>query len=121
MTDLSINPAYPDWMDETEAKIIDAIIDHALSLNIRIDVRDAYGDNDEEKEPTSDGALIRAEVAATGETLFAFYAPGEKNPFGWVTLIHGNGCEVICDYTCNEATNAVLKPANDLAEKLSEG
>lgn len=116
----AMNPNYPEWMDETEAKIIDAIIDHALSQGMTIDVRDAYGDNDEEITPLSDGALIRAEVAATGETLFDFRRAGETKAFGWVTLVHGNGYDVICDYSDNEATNSVLQPANDLAEKLSE-
>ena len=111
--------AYPDWLDDDEAKIIDVIIEDALAKGVEIDVRDAYGD-EEEIVRLSDADAIRAEVAATGETLFDFYRPGEEKPFGWVLLIHGNGCDVISDYTANEATEALLKRAEAVAGDLAE-
>lgn len=108
---------YPEWIDTTEAKIIDRIIASALAAGAEIDVRDAYGDSDEPIDPMTDPDLIRAEVGATGETLFDFHEPGAPRSFGWVLLIHGNGWDVMSDYTDNDRTKAILAPV----EKFCDG
>ena len=104
--------SYPEWINPTEAKIIDCLIDTILAAGHKIDVRDAYGDSDEPVEPMTDKALIQAEVAATGETLF------EIDSIGWVMLVHGNGVDVISDYTTN--VEGLMAPAEKLAEGLDQ-
>jgi hypothetical protein len=106
---------YPDWMNPIEARIIDIVIASALADGGQIDVRDAYGDGSDPANPMTDPEAIRAEVAATGETLFDFYTKDGKKPFGWVMFVHGNEWGVISDYTTDPGTEAVMKKANDFA------
>lgn len=111
-----ISMTYPDHIDATEARIIDKIIASALAAGVLIDVRDAYGDNDEPVEPMTDPDLIRAEVAATGETLFDFHDAKTGHCFGWVMLVHGNELDVISDMTTDVRTSLILQPAVDFCE-----
>jgi hypothetical protein len=113
--------AYPEWIDPDERQIIDAIITSVLGEGLSIAVNDG---EEFACAPTIDRDRITKEVAATDVTTFYFYRrPGWHKPAttcqGWVTLIHGNGCDVIHDHSDTEQVKIWLHPAVQLADLLS--
>jgi hypothetical protein len=108
--------AYPDYMNLVEAKIIDGVIDRALARGLVISVYDG------EEYPivrSTDKAAIQAETAATDETVYVLRNGTER--IGSVTFIHGNGPDVLSDYSWNdkvdgnEAIMAAICNTGDIA------
>jgi hypothetical protein len=88
--------AYPDYMNLVEANIINGVIDRALKQGLVISVYDG------EEFPivrSTDKAAIQAETAATDETVYILRNGTER--IGSVTFIHGNGPDVLSDYSWN--------------------
>lgn len=105
-------PSFPDHIREDEAKIIDALITAALNRGLTISVND--GEEWALREST-DRHAIQKEVAATDVTFFQLRnADGKK--VGWFDCIHGNGCDVIHDYTDNEVCKAIWKEVEPLTD-----
>ena len=106
--------SFPDHLSITEGRIISKILDTAL-VDPLAEIMVA-NECVVEVERTRDRAQIEAATAATGTTFFTFYRDGART--GWVYLVHGNEADVISDYTDNTATEALLAPANALAEEI---
>ena len=56
-------------------------------------------------------------IAATCETTLVIESL-DRHRVGWVWLIHGNGCDVVTDYT--QSVDALMSGANALAEQFSD-
>lgn len=105
-----------------ERQIIDAILDAALSRGLRVSVYDG-----EEWALTGSDSrpAIAANVGATGYTTLRFRDParvdqrGNPASVGSVFLVHGNGSDVIADYSDNAETAGLLAPALALADRLA--
>jgi hypothetical protein len=103
--------SYPEWLDPVEREIIDRVIDLALAADYSISVYDGeeYG-----VKYSKDKAAIIPEIAATDETTLRLRSDTQV---GYIYLIHGNGCDVLSDYsTC---LDELLVPAIELAEEYS--
>ena len=106
-----------------ERQIIDAILDAALGRGLLVSVHDG-----EEWALTGSDSrpAIAADVGATDCTTLRFHDParfdqhGKPASVGSVFLVHGNGSDVIADYSDNAETSGLLAPALDLAERLAE-
>jgi hypothetical protein len=112
---------YPEWLRAVEAQIIDAILDGIEGAGFAARVVD-----EEEGVMTAESRFdIEKDVAATDATTVMFWRPDAPGAFhedhreGWVLLVHGNGCDVIADYSGNAATRAVLAKAEAVAEAFS--
>jgi hypothetical protein len=105
--------AYPDHIDTTERRIISRILKDALAAGYTVSVFD--GEEWPVKSSTKLGE-ITAEIAATDETTLRFRKDGAS--IGSLLLVHGNGCDVICDYTATDAMEALMSGAEALARQL---
>lgn len=105
--------SYPDHIDPTELFIIDLIVTKALADGWMITV---YGDGELDLLRSTDYHLITSNIAACSETTLKFFRPGATSREGMVLLVHGNGCEVISDYTANPEIEALVACAEKLAE-----
>lgn len=106
MTKIKLRSSFPEWLDPTEAKIINRLITLILQSDpgYAIKVLD-YEEGDTLYPKTRDRASIQRETAATGGTIFEVwqdtrFRPGEVFTTKWVPiariyLIHGNGEDVI--------------------------
>ncbi len=106
-------------MREVERQIVEKLVSTALGLGYEIRVFDG------EEWPAIDGGnqeAIMGEVAATDETTLHFMerhgADGSWFVAGWVLLVHGNDCDVLSDWTDNEATTKLVNPALQVALDL---
>lgn len=100
--------SYPDHLNPIERQIIDKLIKAALADGFKISV---YGDGILDLAPSADYEAIINEVAACGETCLMLWPGGH-----WIQLVHGNGAEVISDYTVK--TEEFMEPICDFAEGL---
>jgi hypothetical protein len=90
---------FPNLHCASEAAIIDKVIEWALSSPER---QIALFDGEEESCPrTRDIDAIRKEVAITDHTSAIIYDMGHKH-LGSVLFIHGNGEDVLSDYSDNK-------------------
>ena len=101
---------YPTWLDPIERKIIDLLVKTALAEGFAIAV---YGEGELDLPFSKDYDAITSDIAATDMTELIL-EPGKH----WVQLVHGNGCDVISDYTTK--SEEVFAKATALAEELSE-
>jgi hypothetical protein len=105
----------------TERKIINRLIDDALAAGYAISVND--GEETTVKQ-SQDRAAIRGAMATTDTDILTFWDPkggptvGVSKRLGFVWLIYGNDCDVISDYSANEAMDTLLAGASALAESL---
>lgn len=96
-----------------------AIISDALAAGLVVSV---YDGEEWSLRSSSDKAAIGAVIGDTCETRLTFRNPamldGDGRPVrvGWVWLVHGNGCDVISDYSDNAPTKALLRRAEGVAE-----
>jgi len=98
--------------------IVRRIIKDALAQGYALNLSNG-GDGMELPAPTTKFKEIDAACYATDDEHLYFYKDGKR--VGWVWLIYANSSwEVITDYTANDATEAILKGANELAEKYSD-
>jgi hypothetical protein len=102
-----------------DGKIVRKLVDDALAAGLVVSVNDG-------EEWTVKKSRERAEIlgalATTGEDHLRFRREDGSN-VGTVSLIYDNGnegCDVISDHTANEATEALVKGASDLAAKLEK-
>lgn len=113
--DLVVRKLPCDISDELERAIAAQIVADALARGWSLSVRDSF---DNEGKITvacsTDPAEIMGALASTeGDTIIAHDVNGRV---GSVTLIYGNGCDVIHDSTDNPATAAWLAAAEIYAE-----
>lgn len=105
-----------------ERQIIDAILDAALGRGFVVSIYDG-----EEWALTGSDSrpAIAANVGATGYTTLRFRDPSNRDSLqragvvGSVYLVHGNGSDVIADYSDNADIAALLAPALALADRLA--
>jgi len=103
---------YPDHLRADEAKIITEIISRAIEKDYLIRVQ--YDGDEWATDWTQDVPKIEAEVAATAYTVLHF-ATKPVGPIatigkrvGIVLLVHGNGVEVVSDYTDKPEVEALV-------------
>lgn len=92
-------PQYPDWLTGIERDVIDDLIREALMQGARISV---YDGEEWALSRSTDYRRITSEIAATDETTICLRKPDETGALrriGTVFLVHGNGAEVVSDYT----------------------
>ncbi len=100
---------------KAECEIISRVITDALKADYHISV---YDGEEWVVKPTRDRAKIEAGCFATDYTAFRLRemeADGGTYR-GFVDFIHGNGLEVIHDYSDNPEMEAILKSAQDWAD-----
>lgn len=105
-----------------ERAIIGALLDDAFSRGYLVSVYDG----EEWALTASDSRpAVEANVGATDATTLRFRDParvdqhGKSASVGSVFLVHGNGSDVIADYSDNADTAALLAPALALADRLA--
>jgi len=102
---------------ELEMSIIRRLVKDALALGYTVSVCD--GEEWTVKRSTKPGEILAA-VRTTDEDYLAFRT-ADGTYVGKVFLVYGNEpYEVISDYSANEATEALLKGANTLADRIEE-
>lgn len=123
MQDLSGFPpaAYPDHYMKphlaVERGIVDALIREAIARGMLIRVYD--GEEWAHDVPTADYAEITREIAATDMTTLRLFWPVAARPAGDILLVHGNGEDVVSDYTANADTSGLVL-WTELKRMLSE-
>ena len=90
-------------------KLVNALLLEGFTISV-----DGGGEDFDLSRSTDVEAIMDATFAVDGATLFMHTLP--KTPIGWVSLVHGNGCEIISDWTTN--LDADVQPALDYAEGL---
>lgn len=97
---------------ETESKIIRKAAQAFISAGYSIRVHDGC---EFATGLTTKVSEIMAECFATDSTVFRVYGSDGKQA-GWVQFIHGNGIDVIHDYTCN--LDSIMQPVSEYSETL---
>lgn len=105
-----------------ERAIISAVLDAALSRGLRVSVCDG-----EEWQLTGSDSLpaISSCVGLTDATTLRFRDPsrfdarGKPAAVGSVFLVHGNGRDVMADWSDNSGMAALLAPALALADEMA--
>lgn len=103
--------SYPDYLNPIERQIIDVVVKGALAAGMTIAV---YGEGELDLKPSSDYEAITREIAATGITDLGL-SPGNH----WIQFVHGNGCDVLSDYTVKSEDLPFIAEASALAERLA--
>lgn len=104
------------YVSEIEQQIIRAALDGAY-LNFARDF-ELY-DGEETAVPKGPMSAVIAEIGETETSQVIFFADdGER--LGWALFIHGNGVDVLSDYSANDWTEKALTKANELAQRLAE-
>jgi hypothetical protein len=98
----------------TEAYAVAAIVWHAERHGLRLRVHD--GEEYAEQDGTEPVQAIAA-VGHTEETVIHLEKDGVRA--GWLRLIHGNGCDVLADYSTNGYGSVVGDPVSDAMTKLA--
>lgn len=112
----------PEWITYPERQIIEAVVTEALARNLRVSVFDGEAWS---LVQSGDFGRITAEIGATDTTTLRFWVPadrsetGKAQPVGSVFLVHGNGSDVLSDWSDNGTTEAVLARAKELAETFN--
>jgi len=105
---------FPTWMDADEARIANKLINAILRNGYRVRVHDG---EEIATHVTSNRATIKAATAATDMTIYQLYRDldaVQSERFGSITLIHGNGPDLISD--CSGVDAAAL----DLIEAICD-
>jgi len=104
-----------DTRQMIEKKIFSRVVKTALEKGYTLSLFDT---EDYPVKESSKYTEIMKEFYATDEEYLILHDKGKK--VGWIWFIYGNdGYDVISDYTANEITEDVIKPANELADKLA--
>lgn len=103
------------------ALIAARLVMDAIARGYTVSVMDDYfGDGEWTVKRSTDPRVILAAMATTdGDRLRFRDADGAS--LGIVALIYENDCDVISDYTANDAMNALTVGASELADRLSNG
>lgn len=110
----------PQHMSEIESQIVRKILASAIAAGFSMTVYD--GGEDTVSFSTDPGAVLAALMTTSDDVIRLYRAPdadGFRQRVGWVRLIWGNDCDVISDYSDNEATAALLADAEAHAEKFN--
>lgn len=100
-----------------ECEIISRVITNALKAGYHISVHDG---EEFTLRHTRDRAKIEAACFATDRTALCLSegkAPPHALYTGFVEFIHGNGVDVIHDYSQRPVIEKIVKPAQDFADK----
>jgi len=102
--------AFPDYANNVEVEIVSRAIGSLLKAGYAIRVYD--GEEWAMDKPSRDREAISKECFATDITEMVAYKDGKRA--GWIMFVHGNGADVLSDYST--ALEDVLKSANAYAE-----
>lgn len=106
-----------------EKQIATKIVDDALGLGLLISVNNG-GEEDEICLASDRESILENMFAADSETLSFYQKQTDKMPpfkdIGWVFLVYGNGCDVICDCLETSEMEPILKGAASLADQLEK-
>lgn len=91
-------PHFPDWLDATEAKIINTLIAAVIRRGYYIRVHD--GERYAFPTPTRDRKLIQRSTAIRDVTVYMIYKQAKPDEYvfgaiGEITLCHGKGEDVV--------------------------
>lgn len=109
-----------EHLPSDERRVIAAVLDEAARLGLRVSV----WDGEEWVLKASDNfAAVRREIGASDTTTLRFRAAsigtdGRRASVGSVFLVHGNGADVLADWSDNSATAALLAPALTVASAV---
>jgi hypothetical protein len=110
------------FLCSSERAIISRLLDDAAAAGFIVSVFDGEV---WALTASSDFPAVAALVGATGETTLRFRDPSTLNErgkpalVGFVFLVHGNGSDVISDYSDTPALSALLAGASGVAERLA--
>lgn len=105
-----------------ERQVIAALLNAALSRGL---VCSVYDGEEWALDRSADRAAIEAVIGATGETLLRFRDgarfpdPNFSRVVGQVYLVHGNGSDVLADWTDSDEMAALLAPALAVSDLVS--
>lgn len=86
-----------DRIGTVETRIVRRLVTAILKAGEAIDARDEEADA---AVILTDRAAILEKIGHTEQTILDVYRrPTDRNPYGWICLIHGNGTDVISDFT----------------------
>lgn len=106
-------------LDPAERRIIRLVVTDALALHYEVEV--GGGPDGAPDCSRSFLELILPAVALGPETWLRFYRAHEREPFGWVRLVHGRGRKVIASSSEDTRTGAILERARDVAAREPSG
>ena len=92
--------------DNIEKQICERLVDRALAAGYTISV---YDGGAWPLKRSSNRVDILAAMYSTDSDTLRFRLPESGNIVGSIMLVYGNGAEVVCDYTDNEAMAALVK------------
>lgn len=98
-----------------ERRIVRSVVHDLIAAGHKVAVFDG---EELAVEATADESAVMAALFAADEEYLYVMSPGadgKMRRIGWVRLIHGNGRDVICDYTTN------LEEALEATNRLTEG
>ena len=102
-------------LEGIEREIVSTLVDDALQAGLLVSVFDG---EEYSVKRSADRAAISEGIGATDETTLLFRDPaikaeGSNRPeaVGSVFLVHGNGSDVLANWTDNDRTNGLLKRA----------
>lgn len=98
---------------DIERKIVERLLDDALAQNLTVSVYD--GEVYALVRSYDKSAIFDAMFTTETDTLVLWSG---NHRLGSVTLIYGNGRDVIADHSDNEFINKLVFPASLLAERL---
>lgn len=107
-----------------ERQIISALLDDAASAGFVVSV---YDGEEWALKVSASRSDIAANVGATDETTLRFRDPSRLDPHGkaatvgQVFLVHGNGCDVISDYSDNADTRSLVTRATFVSDGFRDG
>jgi hypothetical protein len=110
--DVPALPPIPHASD-VEKRIVGKVVELLLEAGYSITVND--GEDDTVEKSRDPVAIFPALCSTDADTLFVSL-PGARTHFSFVLLVWGNDCDVISNY--GMSLDAILKPANDLADEL---
>ena len=110
---------FPEWLDKDERKIISKLLDAILADPLcHVEVPDEEGVS---LRPSRDRRQVERGTAAAGETYYIVFRAqpnGDLHRVGFIRLIHGNGVDVISDYSDKADLERLIQPALDFANTL---
>ena len=109
----------PAQLRAIDRRIAEAVIDEALRLNYLISVHDGEVFA---LTRSKDTAAVLAAMFSTDMDTLKFRDGNTEEAIGWVDFIYGNsGWDVIANSSANPLTDALLAPAEKLANDIAEG
>lgn len=105
---------FPKHTSRAEALIMDAVIREVLRRYCQIEVHDG---EETVLEPSTDRALIQAESHGSDYTYYKIWTD-TYIPLGTVWFVHGNGVDVLTDYTANVVMDDIVAEAGRVRDRL---